>query len=383
MADRSTFFVAGHLPPPVHGESVATAAFVDILEAVSEASEVRIDVRRISEDPQRSRLTHHLQRSRRVAAAIISLVRGRRHALGLYVSADAGLGMAYTMALCLTARCCGLPAYVHHHSASYLGTTPELRMKLLCGIAGPRTGHIVGCELTARRFEKLYRRTNVDVVPIGYAVDRPVSSDRRPAPRRNDAGGPARRIRVGHLSNLSVAKGLVDVFTTVEALSGQGMAVTLLIAGPPASEADGDRLHQLLAGTPHHVEYIGPVSGAAREEFFENVDVFIFPSRYRHESFGLVVGEALVRGVPVVATASGCLTAELVGSAGRILPRSADFPARASTWIAENLGDPQRQAQALAGTEEFASWCDDAQERAHDMARQMVSVAVTKDLSLA
>ena len=47
---------------------------------------------------------------------------------------------------------------------------------------------------------------------------------------------------------------------------------------------------------------LGPVAGAAKQRFFETIDIFFFPSRYRMEAQPLVMLEALSYGVATLAT---------------------------------------------------------------------------------
>lgn len=376
---RKLFVVAGHLPPPTHGEAIATQIFGALLDQSAEQFGVHVEHRRISAHPTPSRLRHHLQRCRRVTTTIGWIIKRRKDVCGLYISVDAGYGMIYTMALCLTARWCRVDAYVHHHSASYLGDRPEFKMKLLCGFSGKQAQHLVGCELTATRLIQLYGKRNVRVLPICFAVEIPTqvsrSRSRKPIPHQR-ASPP--EIRVGHLSNLSVEKGLTEVFQTLDTLEREGLTATLVLAGPPLSRGDAERLEELLAAAQHQVEYVGPVYGDERERFFDDIDIFLFPSRYRHESFGLVVGEALSRLIPVVAYTSGCLTADLVGRAGRILPQSAAFPTEAAEWIHRTVGDPKQWEEAIEGTVLFTSLCHTARNRAREVAREMLSTGLLR-----
>src|SRR5207248_3046583 len=48
------------------------------------------------------------------------------------------------------------------------------------------------------------------------------------------------------------------------------------------------------------VHFSGPVHGEAKDRAFANADLFILPSF--SESFGMVIGEALAHGVPVLTT---------------------------------------------------------------------------------
>jgi glycosyltransferase involved in cell wall biosynthesis len=138
------------------------------------------------------------------------------------------------------------------------------------------------------------------------------------------------------MSNLSAEKGLRDVFQTFDRLRQRGVATELVLAGPAATPGDAELVDQLVTAAGDGVHYLGPVYGTDRDKFFDAVDIFLFPSRYRHESFGLVAGEALVRGVEIVAYARGCLTSELVAEAGLLLPRTGPFAEPAAAWIADH-----------------------------------------------
>jgi glycosyltransferase involved in cell wall biosynthesis len=84
----------------------------------------------------------------------------------------------------------------------------------------------------------------------------------------------------------------------------------LAIAGP-----DPDRLRPSLAalasasGGASSIDWIDAPDAAGRERLFGRASIVVLPSAY--ENFGMVVAEALVRGVPVIAT-QGAPWADLV-----------------------------------------------------------------------
>lgn len=72
------------------------------------------------------------------------------------------------------------------------------------------------------------------------------------------------------------------------------------------------------------VSFVGPLSGCALDEQYGRADLVVAPSRT--ESFGMVVAEALARGIPVIASRVGGLPEALSSSqAGILVP--ADDPA--------------------------------------------------------
>lgn len=333
MTTRSTdngrvlALVIGHLPPPVHGMAVAVDRFADLLQ--KNARQMGGSCMRLSTaaSSRRGSITFHLGRFRRVLAAMWKVWFLRRHRPAVYLSCDAGAGMVYTLALLALARCLALDVWLHHHSYAYLDQ-PSPKFRILLMIGGMRTTHLVGCPDMANALRSVSRRPlRTTELPILYAVEAPPPESIERPDRES--------IVLGHLSNLSSDKGLREVFATFHALRQRGVRAELLLAGPAAGPADSKLIDQLIAAAGDGVHYMGPVYGTDREAFFGAIDVFLFPSRYRNESFGLVVGEALLRRVEVVAYARGCLNAELVGTAGLLLSLDGPFTEPATAWIAD------------------------------------------------
>jgi glycosyltransferase involved in cell wall biosynthesis len=258
-----------------------------------------------------------------------------------------------------TARVLSLELFIHHHSYAYISSRRRAFSAALV-VIGRRATHLVGCRVMARDLRTLYPSIErIELVPIMYAVE--PGQPRRHRDRSEPHGD--QPLLLGHLSNLCAEKGLREVFVTLRLLRDSGVAARLLIAGPPVDPRAQRLLDELLAQEPH-AQHLGPLYAGARDDFLDEIDLFLFPSRYRHESFGLVVGEALSRGVPVVAYRAGCLTPELVGARGLVVEPDADFPQEVLAWLAG--GDVRRWR------EEPRDLVTAARDEALSVARRMV-----------
>jgi len=93
-------------------------------------------------------------------------------------------------------------------------------------------------------------------------------------------------------------------------------------------------------GIARHIEWLGEVDEAGLEAAWQDVDALVLASHY--EGYGMVVAEALVRGLPVVTTTGGALADTLPEGCGwSVPPGDTDALARA---LAELIDRPGRRA---------------------------------------
>ncbi|MFF2809200.1 glycosyltransferase [Streptomyces sp. NPDC058000] len=156
---------------------------------------------------------------------------------------------------------------------------------------------------------ELFLRNFPAVTEGGSAVAYPML-DRMPrrAPRPVPPAG--RRLRLGYLGALSLAKNFDQVLSVFARCHREtGGRVDLVCAGKPNAprwEADAVRAGLRAAGVADgsvRIEGVWPQARLA--EFFDAVDVLLFPSTASRETLGRVVVEALAHGVPVLAADVG------------------------------------------------------------------------------
>ena len=99
------------------------------------------------------------------------------------------------------------------------------------------------------------------------------------------------------------------------------------------------------AALDDRVALAGELTGDALEVVFQSADLFVLPTR--HEGYGMVIAEALARGVPVISTRTGAIP-ELLGlDAGLLVPPD-DGPAFRDA-LARVLSDPALLASLRDG----------------------------------
>jgi glycosyltransferase involved in cell wall biosynthesis len=109
---------------------------------------------------------------------------------------------------------------------------------------------------------------------------------------------------------------LLDALATMTELSWQCVCVGRLDRDPAFVQAL--RRRSLDRGLGDRVSFTGPRTGAELDSSYAAADLLVLPSRA--ETYGMVVTEALARGLPVVATDVGGVTEALGHGADGIRP---------------------------------------------------------------
>jgi glycosyltransferase involved in cell wall biosynthesis len=316
MSNRSRVGICfvGPLPPPTHGMANVNAQMVARL-----AKRAPLRTIAVNPSPGREGVAYHLTKSLRALAAFPRILAARLAGARVYYSSvDDGAGGIWTGSFALAARALGYRVYLHHHSFRYLVRRSSL-MAAIAWAAGPRAVHVGLCDDMAAALRRTYPAIR-EAIAVPNSVPLPSPAAALPSPRAT--GG---ELVVGMLSNLLFEKGVREFVEIVRRARRAGRPVRGILAGPAFTREMERFLADALAEPDLRLEWRGPLVGEAKTAFFRDIDLFVFPTRYRTEAYPLVLLEALVHGVPVVAPRRGCIGALAGLRSATIVPLEEDF----------------------------------------------------------
>ncbi len=323
---RADILFIAPMPPPVHGQSVASAAMREFIENGGQITHV-LDS---GEQGQTAGRWRKIGRQIGMAWQVLAAPEHK-----IYLSVNAGKGIVLTSLLAAAARIRGKSIALHHHSYQYIGEKKGL-MDLLTRAAGRGAYHITNCRDMAMELQSRYPAAQH---ALGYSNVGVVDADLDFGYRHEGD------LVLGHISNLTEEKGLgrtIDCFRQVRKIWPE---TRLIVAGPDSDEFAKRAINAAMAEFGETFSWIGPVYGAAKKDYFHRLDVVLFPSLYPIETQGIVNLEAMACGKPVIAFAQCCIGGDIGASGGLAVAKSDDYNAATIGFLQGYFSEPENHAR--------------------------------------
>ncbi|MCG9736454.1 glycosyltransferase family 4 protein [Pseudoalteromonas shioyasakiensis] len=312
-------FIIGPFPPPVHGMSK------NLLNFYKDVNE-NINVTKVDTSPASLNrgLKYHSKKFVKVINGGIKLFYSqmlRRYEFA-YLPPDAGYGAYYSLLFVLVLKLFKVPVIFHHRSFNYV-SKKTLGMTLITKLQPAGSKHIFLCEKMKREFLNIYQ-INCETIIISNAMH--VSAQEKFKPTCKPT------IKLGHLSNLGVEKGLIEIFKLCEQLDKHNFNYELLLAGPAENDEIASVIKSKLSDNSK-ISYLGYVDPKKKIEFFNSIDIFLFPTQYRNEAQPNVLFESFSFGVPALTLDIGCIFGDVDCKRGVVFKDVEDFRGNAAEVI--------------------------------------------------
>jgi len=319
----------GPFCPPVTGQTFMTDVIYEKLKNNPVARVVKINIVRGNTD---SKLLNTCIRLYRIFKCIYNITKYQNIKYKkAYLSVDANAGMYITFLLSLICRLFRYEIILHHHSYSHL-ISRKLPMSMLSKAIKACSVHINICEIMSKRMKELYPHV-LNTINLSNAIALPKKSSHLTDTYRSNSS-----FNIGFLGKICNEKGVHEAIQVFTNLFEQGEDVHLILAGPVASTEIMNTINGLSDKYGRDkVDYLGPVYDLDKENFYNSIDVFLFPTKYLNETQGIVNIEAMSYGVPVVAFGRCCVISDVGKSGGLVVPVNGNFADKASAYIKEMI----------------------------------------------
>lgn len=319
---RPLALAIGQTPPPITGYSLITARMIAVLAETADIETINIS------PGNRQGFNKHIHKGGQVLRACWRIAIQRNTASLAYLGCEGDWGLIYTFGLALTARLFGYSILLHHHSFSYIDRRSTI-MRVILMVGGEGISHIFLCTTMRQRFQARYQPVQRSrIISNAAFVEHPEH------PLEDQVH--LRPLRIGLLSNLTKEKGLHTFLDLVRNLKNSGFEVQGVLAGPIALEDDKRLVAAAETELAGALAYVGPIYGEAKERFYSDIDIFVFPTHYANEAQPTVLFEALAFGNWVVAYDRGCIGNQ-IGTHGLAVATTADFNDAATAFIKSHL----------------------------------------------
>lgn len=224
----------------------------------------------------------------------------KKHAI-VYRPINGGKGKIFDLCYLLFARIFNLEIVIHHHSYSYITKYSRI-FSLIVKLTNKNVTHVF---LSAAMKEKIISLYDINL-KNSFIVSNVAFFDFNENNLFSGFMHMNKKLTVGYLSNISCDKG-IDLFCDLCVLMiNEGIEFSAHIAGPFVNDSAKVIVNDV-CNKYDCIKYFGALYGNAKADFFKNIDVFAFPSKYINEAEPLVLYEALQYGSFIVGSRQGSM----------------------------------------------------------------------------
>lgn len=315
---------------------------------------------------------YHFRRILSFAHAYFSLLKaGPSDAV--YLTYEAGYGIIYLAPIAIIARMRGIQVWVHHHTSAHTITRSH-RFAWLLRLLPINCQHIALSDKMSRDLLTIYAISSRNCVRCGNASLLRQKATPPDPPNAILGQKPIRQSRalsLGFISNISKEKGALEALALFDIYVRHFPDARLIVAGPLMDEECNHELTARLTQKGSRITYLGQVSGTAKNDFFEGIDVLVFPTQYQYEAQPLVVLESLEKEKPTLTTNVGYLGEMLSEVGWAYQPK--DYQALAYAQLNAWTSDPLQYAAAAAAAKTL--FCTAMKKSREDAMRLVSSLA--------
>ena len=288
-----------HLAPPVHGASVVGSYIKDsnLINSIFETTYLNMSTAYNLNDIGKTSLKKILDILKLYFKVFTYLIENKVDLCYLTINAK---GIAWLKELVIVAilKIFHIPIIYHYHNKGVRLNSNTILKKLLYKFQFKNSKSILLSSLLANDISEYVSKKDIYVCPNGIPTIKPTHDLIKQDSKK--------LCQILFFSNLIESKGVYILLEACKILMGKDIVFKCIYIG-----GEGDISGKQLCEKINHfklqdfVEYQGKKYGTEKELAFSEADIFVFPTFYSLETFGLVNLEAIQHSLPIISTKEG------------------------------------------------------------------------------
>ena len=304
--NKKRILFVGTLPPPVHGSAVVSQQIKDskVINEAFDGDWVNLSTSRRMDEIGKKTIAKPFRLIGALCKEFWHLLT-RRYDLCYLAITCHGVGFLKDSPFVLMAKLFRKKIVIHQHNKGMADDVDRWPYRWLLPLCYKNAKVILLSWYLYPDVEKVVKKEDVFICPNGIKVaELPVQGSRF---KVQDSPETNRVPRLLFLSNLIESKGVLVLLDALNILKDKGYSFICDFVGGETKEIDAKRFNEEVEkrGLNEIALYQGRKYGEEKESAFEQSDIFIFPTYYPNETFGLVNLEAMAHKKPIVATNEG------------------------------------------------------------------------------
>ena len=287
-----------HLPPPVHGSSMVGQYIKDskVVKNTFDAKFINLSTSLTIDEIGKKPFLKVSRYFKILLQVIISLIKDNPGVIYLAISAK-GIGFYKDFPIAVLAKLFGKKLVLHYHNKGVCINQHNFFDDLLYRILFKNTKVILLSERLYEDVSKYVKKEDVFFLPNGIPV---INLEDNILPKKNSVP------KLLFLSNLIESKGVYVLLDALKILNDNNVKFHCNLVGG-AGDISLKQLNQKINNLKlqNCVSYLGKKYNHEKHKIFQSSDIFVFPTFYHNETFGIVNIEAMMFGIPVISTSEG------------------------------------------------------------------------------
>jgi len=310
---QKKILIYGQMPPPQHGSNIMTLTLYNALKKLN--YQVKVSNKRFSkkiDEVNKINLVKFLRFFAVLRTFYRDLIRFRPDLVVFFISATR-IGLFVEGIFTTLTKILHIPfvLYIHNNGHKAIYWKGNFGRWIVRRVFD----HAQACLVLGKVFERdisSFYKNKIYVLPnclINTLPEKGNKSDKI--------------INILYLSNLYESKGIVTLIRAIPHVLKEKRRIMFLIAGPWQDQNVKKRVLNFVQKNKigQNIQFLGGIYGDQKEALFQKSDIFVFPSHYPFEAFGLVNLEGMQAGIPVITTNIGALPEMVLdGQTGFIIP---------------------------------------------------------------